>query len=268
MILLTSRLRPGAPFAPLAIALAFLIAFPGIKYATWKFPPLQGDSTDKLFFIAIAALALGLIDSVTKLPLWLRAILIFLLSAAPIGFLLQFKFRAAWTPAFGSLILAAAGLLTVLWWGALESAVSSNRITAMILAWLIGVCFAAVIMPLADQTFGKLALVLAAASGATFVALLICRSKIALRGYPIVFAMLLIAILAGTTYLSNVTPLILALLASTPLFIFAGRLIPQRIKPWPREILRLAIAALPLATAVIMAIIQFKQAAPEDSYYQ
>ncbi|HEX3359253.1 MAG TPA: hypothetical protein VHS31_19905, partial [Tepidisphaeraceae bacterium] len=52
VILLISRLRPIASLAPLAIALAFLIAFPGLKYPTWQFPPLKGDSTDKIFFIA------------------------------------------------------------------------------------------------------------------------------------------------------------------------------------------------------------------------
>ena len=99
------------------------------------------------------------------------------------------------------------------------------------------------------------------------MAILLSQSQIPRRGFAILFCGMLILILGAAKYLSPVSPLLWAILASTPLFVLAGRWIPARLRPWQRGVIRLAIAAIPLFTSLTLAIIEFNHQPRDDGYY-
>jgi hypothetical protein len=265
LILLASRLKPGAWWLPSAFGAAFLIAFPGIRYEPWQIPALS-EASNWLWIIGGVIALLAVIDSMTRLQNWARTVAVFVIAAIAAGVFLKFKFRV-WTPAQGTMMLLAGGALAALWWVAIESAADEGGGFVSILGWLIGVGICGVILPSASHIYGKLGLLLAAVSGALLVACLLPRSRIALRGFSTIYAIMAVLLLAGATYLSDITPLFLWLLASTPLFILIGHLVPVRLNPWVRNTIRLILVALPLFTAVTLAIIEFNRQPQDDSSY-
>jgi hypothetical protein len=268
-VLQLARFRPGRWWMPIAFGLAFLIAFPGIVFDQYQLPRLPPvESTDWIFVGALILLAAALLDALVELKNWIRAIVMFIASAISVALLLKFQLKADWTVATLIGVSLAIALLAVIWWIAMDSISLEGRgVFSMIACWLIGVCSAIPIMMLASPMYGKLALSLAAVAGAACVATLIPGSRITFCGFSTLFAGLIILVFSGAKYLTEIKPMYLAILALTPLFVLAGHLVPVMNRPWQRGLIRLILIAIPLFTALTIAVVEYNRQPADDSYY-
>ena len=253
-----------------ALGLAFLAAFPAINFGAWRFPAIvPADSAGWLPYVAVFAMVFGIADGSLRWPQPMRALTLVIVAAIGLWLELKFKFNADWTGPHGAIIITAFALLAGIWWDALEDLSSSAIVLPPLQMWLIASCAAVVLMLIGPVTYGKFSLTLASGSFAMLPALLWRRSHGALRGIAAVFAILLVSLLAGGYYLSSLSTVVLTILATTPLFIWPCRWVPARWKPWRRGMLRLLITLVPLATALVLAGIQFQreQRGGENAYY-
>ena len=85
-----------------------------------------------------------------------------------------------------------------------------------------------------------------------------------IRGTSVVFAIIIVANLAAGLFAAEFPPIYVVLIGLAPLFLFAGRFMPTKWKPWQRGIVRLIIMTLPLGAAVGLALRQAKQDAGQQ----
>jgi hypothetical protein len=264
-------MKNRAWIAPLALGLAFLTAFPAVKFGHWQmphFPP--DDSSGWLILVALLAMGLGILDALTRLPGWLRMLLVVISAAVGLVVLLKFKFRAAWTPLHGTMIVAAFSALAGICWAAIEDCADHAIIITPMTIWLIGSSVGVMSMMVGIDSYGKSALALAAASIAMLPAILWRRGPGSLRGGAIVFSLLLVTMLAGQQFLGSLSATLVVTIGSTPAFVWLGRFTPGRLKPWKRGAARLTLILIPLGTAVALAVAQFQrdqQNRDESGYY-
>src|SRR4051812_9990834 len=85
--------------APVALAVAFIIAFRGISAGRWAWPlTTPRETSEWLPWIAIIALIAGLLWAIPAQPRWVVTIAIFILSVIACALLLKFKFVSKqWT---------------------------------------------------------------------------------------------------------------------------------------------------------------------------
>jgi hypothetical protein len=258
--------------APLAIALAFLATF---SFLTGHFerpqiiPAPSIGAKGWLPPIALLGLLLGLIDSFVRLPSWVRAIVVAVFTAAGLGLLLKFKFAAeTWTPAQGALVIAAFAIGAAIWWYVLEEVTSQMPVTSLLVTWLTCSCIGFVLLLIATLDFGQLSISLAACAFAFLPATIAKRSAGALRGLSAIVAVLIVSLLAGAYYTSELGTLQLVILLSIPIFLWLGRWLPIRSKPWQRSAVRIAVTLIPLIVAVTLATIRFQheQQRQQDEY--
>jgi hypothetical protein len=256
------RLWTAAP----ALGLAFLAAFPAINFGTWRIPAIvPADSGGWLPIIAILAMIIGIIDAGIRRPLLARAMIVVIVAAIGLWAELKFKFHAGWSRMNGALIICGFAVLAGVWWAALDDLATNSNVLAPLQMWLISAVSGVVLMLVGPVTYGKFCLALAAGS----FAMLWRQSPGALRAAATVFAIVFVSILAGGFYLSDLSLLVLAMIASTALFVWIGRWLPSSWKPWKRGLTRLLITLVPLGTALILAVIQFQheQTSGEIAYY-
>lgn len=262
----------GLWVAPVAIALGFIFSFPGINFGHWQWPVgAPTESSAWLPWIAIVAMIAGLISATLWQPRWVVAILLFVLSAVACGMLLKFQFTTKeWGIGFGAMMLAVFALESTAWWLTLEQAREESPTLAELLVGISSACVALTLMLTGSKTYGQFGLAVGFAA-AGLLPTIFWRRNLSLRGLPAVFSVLLVPILAGGNYLSSLPLAHLLILSSTPLFIAVGILLPIQVHGWKRIMLRLILALIPLATATIIAAVQFKSpnAQNDDSaYYQ
>src|SRR5262249_19724949 len=156
-------------------------------------------------------------------------------------------------------IIAAFAILAAVWWAALEAGIMrrSERDFAVlpsILLWLVGSCAGVVSMMVGIVSYGKCAIALAAAAAAMIPALGWGGSpQNALRGVPMIFATLMVTMLAGEHYLGSLDLSLIGILSIAPIMIWLGAYLPRSWRPWRRALARTALVILPLATAVTLA---------------
>jgi hypothetical protein len=118
-------------------------------------------------------------------------------------------------------------------------------------------------------SYGKYSLILAASAFALLPSMLWRGSRGAMSGVAPFFSVMIVTLLAGELFLSEIGLMLVAILSATPLFILAGRWVARTARPWKRASLRIAIALIPLATAVTIAAVRFhhNEQQPDESGY-
>jgi hypothetical protein len=266
-------LKNRAWTAPLAVTLAFLATF---SFLTGHFerpqiiPPPSMGAKGWLPSIALLGLLVGLIDSFVRLPSSVKALFVAIFTAAGLGLLLKFKFAAeTWTPPQGAIAIAAFAIAAAIWCYILEDVTSQTPVTSLLVAWLICSCVGFVLLLIATLDFGQLGISLAACAFAFLPATIWKRSAGALRGLSAILAILIVSLLAGAYYTSELGTLQLLILLSIPIFLWLGRWLPIRSKPWQRSAARIAVTLIPLIVAVTLATIRFQheqQQQQQDEY--
>jgi hypothetical protein len=260
----------GAPrllwIGPVAMGVAFIIAFPGVNSGVWKWPlGVPRESSEWLACIALLATITGVLSATLWTPRWILAILVFLFSAIACGLFLKFKFTShTWSFAGGASMLAAFALVAVLWWIALEQATEEWPILGALFVGISSACVALALMLTGSLSSGKFATIVGFAT-AGFLPAILWRRSIRLTGMSAFFSVILLPLLLGGYYLSKLPTNVLLILVSTPLFIALGILLPTRMRFWQRIVLRVVIGAIPLVTAVVIARTQFQQQTGEQS---
>ena len=262
----------GLWVAPVAMGVAFIVAFPGANSGAWHWPlSSPRESSDWLAWIALVAMIAGVMSAMLQTPRWMLAIMVFLFSVLTCGMLLKFKFTShTWSYTGGELMLDLFALSAVTWWITLEQATEEWPMLGALLVGISSACVALVLMLTGSQSYGNLTLIVGFAT-AGFLPSLLWRRTIRLSGLAAFFSVILLPLLLGGYYLSKLPLQLLLILFATPLFIALGILLPLRMKFWQRVVLRVILACIPLLTAVIIAAIQFKQAggqSDDSMYYQ
>jgi hypothetical protein len=267
------RIAPVALWiAPVAIALAFIFAFPGINFGHWEWPVgAPRESSAWLPWVAIVALIAGLASATLWQARWIVTVLVFVLSFIACRMFLKFQFTTeTWSFGFGTMMVGIFAIVSTAWWMTLEQAREESPLLAELLIGISIACVALTLMLTGSKTYGQFGLAIGFAAAGLLPALL-WRPTISLRGLPAVFSVMLVPILTGGYYLSSLPLALFLILSSTPLFIALGILLPSRLTGWKRILLRLALAFVPLATATIIAAAQFKSPnsqSDDSGYYQ
>jgi hypothetical protein len=263
---LANLLANGRRWAgPVAIGGAFAAGFGAIEGFKQLFPP--ASAVPWLFHVGLLFLLVGVFESLVRMPLWLRATVIFLATALGAGLLLRFNFtNHTWDAPQGGLWLAAIAAVGVIWWGCFERS-SSERGPIMPLAGML-ICGIAglVVMLIADQTTGQALGALAVALAAAAAVVWWFKDISLARGTAAVIAGVAVCALAAAYFVSDVPILDLALVAIAPVLLVASGWMPMnRARPWLRGLARLAILMVPLGVALALAIAQFQREAAERS---
>lgn len=261
----------GAWGGPLAVGIAFLVAFPTIAGTLNVFPPKE--SMSYLLLAAIATALAGMLDSRSRGAVGLRIAGVFVLAVACTAGVLRFKFRSDWTPSHASSMIIAIGALCLIWWFALDSAEQDPASGSAMpwLTWVICSTLAVVLMMNGSVKYGQLALSLAAAAGAGLLLSLVAKRRFFLRGAAVIFAIIPVLLTISAHYLFDLKPLYVGLLLSAPIGIALGRIIPtQHLRSSIRTLLRIAPTALLMAVILTIAVHDFRksqtQAGQDDPY--
>jgi hypothetical protein len=254
-----SRSRGG----PLAVGAGFgagylaLFGWPGV-------PP--GDIVDWLFFLAVPLAAVGLVDSLLRMPLAGRVVLIAL--AVPAALLLLARpLLAAGEPIAGEtstqlMLFTAVAASSLVALDALAVRISAARLSAILLVLAVP---AAIVMTLAGSLrYGQIALLLAATQvGALAANVALGRAAVG-RGTVLVFGTLFVGLLwCGNGYAELNTFDALVLLAA-PNAAWLAFLLPRRIGWLGQVVLQLSFV---LGTAGIAMARAWMQSAAETPYY-
>jgi phosphoglycerol transferase MdoB-like AlkP superfamily enzyme len=70
----------------------------------------------------------------------------------------------------------------------------------------------------------------------------------------------MLCLIVGAYYLFDLKPLYAALLAAAPLLAWTGHLLPRRVAPWKRALVRLIAVLVPLAITLALAARDFQRA--------
>ncbi|MBC8108910.1 MAG: hypothetical protein H7Z14_20160 [Anaerolineae bacterium] len=261
----------GAWGGPLAVGIAFLIAFPTIHGTLNVFPPKE--SMSYLLLAVILTAIGGVLDSRSRGAVGLRIAGVFVLACVCTAGVLRFKFRSDWTPSHASTMIIAIGALCLAWWFALDSAEQDPASGSAMpwLTWMICSTLAAVLMMNGSIKYGQLALSLAAAAGAGLLLSLVAKRRFFLRGTAVVFAIIPTLLIISAYYLFDLKPLYVGLLLSAPIAIALGRIIPTKhLRSSIRTLLRIAPTALFMAVILTIAIHDYRktqsQSDPNDPY--
>lgn len=214
------------------------------------FPPVE--VTDRVPWIALAAMVFGLLESATPGPAWTRWENRLLLAALTLGLVLGPVLASA-TEWRGQVVrLAALAALVLFCWANLE-ALASRASVAWLGSALLAVCAStAGALLLSGHFMGfQLAGGLAAALGTVWVtSLVIPALRLSRGGVPVLTATLAALLMLGNTY-SSLPATSGLLLALAPVAAWAGWIGPvSRLAPWLSSLVALAAVVLPLAAAL------------------
>lgn len=262
----------GAWAGPLAVCIAFVVAFPTIAGTINVFPPKE--SMSYLLIAVLVATIGGAIDARWRDgPIGLRIAGVFVLAVACAAGVLRFKFKSDWSPQHASTMVVAIGALCLTWWLAMDSAERDPASSSALpwLSWIICSTIAVVLMMNGSVKYGELALALAAAAGAGVLLTLLAKRRMFLRGAAISFAIIPALIIISAYYLFDLKPLYVGFLLCTPITIALGRVIPtEHLRSSVRAVLRVAPTALLMAIILMIAVRDFRKSQansdPNDPY--
>jgi hypothetical protein len=261
---------------PLALAVGFALAFraPSVAGAIPSLPPVS--STAWLFYAAIGATIVGLLDAIARLPMFVRAPLVALSGGAACMAVLSFKINSDWTIAQALVAFMTFAAVTWFWWISLERALSDGGFEGPLILIALSTALGMTFAMNGNLKYGQLAGSLAAASGAALV-LSIWRPRVKLaRGGSVVFTIMSICLMAGARYLAdesepgaNVYLWLLWGLGALPAFVWLGRWVADltQVTGRRRTAVRLAVVLLPVAILMTVAAIQFRKSMADEPEY-
>jgi hypothetical protein len=226
------------------------------------FPPVE--VTDRVPWIALGAMVLGLLESACPGPAWTRWENRLLLSALTLGLVLG-PVLASVTEWRGQVVrLAALAALLLFCWANLE-ALACGASTAWLGPAILAVCAStAAALQLSGHFVGfQLAGGLATALGTVWVTSLVAPAMSLSRGgVPVLTATLAALLMLGNTY-SSLPATSGVLLALAPVAAWVGWIGPvRRLAPWLSSLVALAAVGLPLVAALGFAF----SASPSSDY--
>ncbi|MFZ0712153.1 MAG: hypothetical protein WAM53_19085 [Terrimicrobiaceae bacterium] len=241
----------------------------GIGYASghavavgWPaFPP--SEATQWLPYFALAAAVLGVLDVFVRPAGSLRALIWVACCAGLLGLLLKPKFQYGWSIPAGVLWVAglAAGMLVLA--SSLDAAVRRDSSISSPLVLTIVTCgTGATLMLSGSMLLGQLAMVLAAALGATLVVAFLLPKAVEGRGVvPVSVALLVSLWLCGCFYADlPVASALLLAVAPFPAFLLIA-ISEKKLLTWKDLLLRAGVVAVPVAISVLIA---FRASPPLD----
>jgi hypothetical protein len=263
LVLILARLaggRTGGRWGlPLGLGIGYALGHAGAS--EWltsgelpSIPPL--NATDWLPWLALAAMVLGLLESLWPSPAWARWENRLLLVGATLWLLIGPLYQSLWEPAQwkGAVWVCGLGAGILVFWGLLEG-LSGRRGRAMLLplAVLAGGTAAALVLS-RFLVLGECGMGLAAALGAAW---LVSRWWVELSpaggGVPVVGVLLAGLILGGFFY-AELPASSAILLALAPLALLVDRIGPVARWPgWAGGLARLAAVLVPVGAAVALA---------------
>jgi hypothetical protein len=255
--------RGGTPPAqwggPLAVGLAFAITFAALQGPRHVLP--VNSAIMWLFYISLGFTLLGLIDSLLRLPLLVRGILIFVAAAVSAFILLRFNFtNQTWDALHGSLWLAAIAAVAVLWWASFEQSAIGGRMIASLSMAAVGGISALIVAVLVEQTTGQAMGAMALALTIAVVLAAWSRRASVERGTAVVLAGIGVTALFGEYFISSLPLQYVLLLGFAPATLWVGRIgFINRQRPWVRSIIQLILICIPLGIAAALAIAQAKR---------
>src|SRR2546423_5265451 len=205
----------GLWVAPVAIALGFIFAFPGINFGHWQWPVgAPTESSAWLPWIAIVAMIAGLLSATLWQPRWIVAIVVIGVSAVACAMLLKFQFTTqTWSAGFGAMMIGLFAIDSAAWWLTLEQAREESPMLTELVVGISSACVALTLMLTGSKTYGQFGLAIGFAAAGLLPAML-WRRNVSLRGLPAVFSVLLVPILVGGYYLSSLPLTQLLILSS------------------------------------------------------
>ena len=260
---LTMLLAPGRQHGSVAIVgtLATAAAFVAGYWATtgWPtFPPAESQQR-MLVYMLPAAVVVGLLVSVSKVPRLLPWILRIVVAMAAPPILLLSYIKYTWSTSEAVARLTLIGLLTAAVWSALvmmsrKHAGSRVPSTVMFIAGAMGIT----IMLSGSQTLGQYSLSLSATLAAIAGLALITRGSLSTVGLMDVAAAMLLGLCIEGAFYADLTTTNALLISSVPVLAWLGELSVIRRRPaWQQFVTRWALVLLPLIIAVVLAAMAF-----------
>lgn len=236
----------------LGLGLGNLAGDAGVFWPSW--PPL--DVTDRIPFLAIAALVLALVEVSRPVGTWMAWGNRIVLTGLTLVAILGPAFGATWqTPTIllGGALLAAGMVLS---WASLDALAARLSGAAQFLPLLVITTGASVALVLSgNMVLGRLCGVLTAAlAGCWVVAWRVPSLSLERGATPTIAVVLASLLLVGRFYGELTTPCAL-LLASAPAFLWLARFgRVQRCGPWLRTFVATSAVLVPVAIAVGLAV--------------
>jgi hypothetical protein len=250
---------------PVAVGVAFTVAFGCIEGAKHLFPP--ASAVPWLFYVGVLFTGVGVLDASVRMPGWLRAVVIFLATGLGAGLLLRFNFtNQTWDALRGALWLGGIAIVAVIWWACFENVAREGGVVMPVGAMMVCGMAGLVVMLVSDQTVGQPAGALAVAL-AGVAAVVGWFGDISLaRGTAAVIAGVGVCMLAMAYFISGVPMVDLGLVAAAPLVLAAGAALPNNGSHPSRQLaIRLMIVLFPLGIALGLAVAQFQREKAENS---
>jgi hypothetical protein len=241
--------------APIALAAGFCCQYPTITGALPS--PLPIRTPQILFYLALAAGAVGVCEAVLRPPVLLRLVLAAIVIAASLGLVL---FNRLKNPDAVAVTLLAIGVMTIVatvWWLSFEFLLfESERWVVVSAMTILAVAAGALLTMSHSLTYGRIGVALA---GASIPFVLLCAVRgLGLVGTPIVFVATASSLLAAGHFYSDLSGLNLILAGSAPLLLASAWLCgAARLKPGWRIAISLLILCLPLLLAIGMSVPSF-----------
>lgn len=242
--------RGRAAAVPLALGAAVATAHAALLGMP-RFP--AGDAVAWLFWVALGASCVGLLELAWRAPTWARLALRLALAGLLLLVLLWQPYLAqTWSGGEGVAYLAGLGMVTVASWTALGCCgeqLSGRRHALLLTALAAG---AAVVLGVTGTA--SLALLAVALAATCAPAIVLGRQAPAsLASGSTIFALVLAALLVEGHFYSDAPAPSVLLLAAAPLAALAGARVARGLNGWP-GILAIAPALLAIAAAVGIAL--------------
>src|SRR4051812_4268438 len=151
----------GRWVAPVALAIAFIFAFPQINDEHWYWPLIAPrEASAWLPWISVIAMIAGVLSALMWQPRWMVAIVFYLLSAIACWMIVKFKItNGSWSGGFGALMILLFALVSTVWWVALEQATEDWPILGALMMGFSCACTAMALLLTGSLTYGKFALI-------------------------------------------------------------------------------------------------------------
>jgi len=272
-VLALARLIPGRGnwAGPIAVALAFAVAFPAVAGRVPR-SFANGTAEERLLFLAIPVAILAAVAALPRVPRWLGS-LTAVATIAMVLWLVLARAAESWTPGGYYGMLAHTTAAMALAWFCLNAvARSPSRVTAFIAMAGINLGASLLLMLSGVQSYGQYAGGVLAAILAVLLLLVLGLCPHTLAGLPLVFV-----VIVGTLLTAGTDPLFgyakvynAALIATAPLILWLSQWLRWRsARAWQVSLLRLALTAVPVLIALAVAGKQFRDAMASDGagYY-
>lgn len=227
------------------------------------FPPTE--AMHWFVYLALAAMVLGLLEAFyQKSPAWLRWGLRLLLAGATMWLLLRPLFEYTWGPAKGIAWMAVLSVALVAFWAQLE-ALSERQpgVTFPLILLVVTAASGGILLVSGSALLGQLGGALTAAIAASWVVAWWTPKFSLSRGATPVVSVLLAGLWLNGYFYAETPLMSVLLMALSPTAAWIGQ--AERVKrfaPWQANMARVGAVLIPVALAVILAVI----ASPRPAY--